>query len=242
MRGVSSHRVVGITALFFGLLAALSTWAGIDWTSTDDRNGDGRPDVWRTYDQAGHLIEVAVDSNFDGRSDVHEYYTGGDLVRRESDRNFDDRVDLVEEFDATTHVPVRATVDTDFDGTADVLTLFEDGRPVYSVRATSGQRAHVEHQQAGTVRRPDGQSPIRAFKDPFAADTTVRSPRSMADSLILASTIPAVFTATPPVVASAALHSRFWPLAAQRLRGRTIVVPAPRGPPAPITVATSLAV
>src|SRR5579864_6721132 len=78
-----------------------------DRVRTEDRNGDGRPDVWRTYDRRGRLTEVAFDTNFDGRSDVLEYYDQGALVRRETDRNFDGRVDLVESFDRLTHERVR---------------------------------------------------------------------------------------------------------------------------------------
>ena len=41
---------------------------------TADNNGDGRPDVWRLYDGKGQLTEVDVDSNFDGHTDIQEYY------------------------------------------------------------------------------------------------------------------------------------------------------------------------
>ena len=53
-------------------------------------------------------------------------------MRRDSDRDFNDRVDLVQEFDPTTHEHVRTVVDVDSDGTADLLVLFQDGRPVFS--------------------------------------------------------------------------------------------------------------
>ena len=99
---------------------------------TEDQNRDGQPDVWREYDGLGRLAGVLVDTNFDGRSDVHEYYDDdGALVRRESDRDFNDRVDLVQEFDAKTRERARSVVDTDFDGTADLLVLFQGGKPVW---------------------------------------------------------------------------------------------------------------
>src|SRR5258708_5901630 len=93
------------------------------------------PDVWRSYTRDGRIASVAVDTNFDGRSDVQEFYQDGALVRRESDRDFNDRVDLVQEFDQTTQQIVRSVVDVNSDGVADLLVLFQDGRPVYTKSA-----------------------------------------------------------------------------------------------------------
>jgi hypothetical protein len=151
-------------------------------TSTDDRNGDGRPDVWRTYDADGQLVEVAVDSNFDGRSDVREIYAGGTLVRRESDRNFDDRVDLVEDFDATTHERVRSTVDVNFDGTADLQVLFRDGHPVYSSWAID-RRDLVSRDRVAlpaAAERAAAHGPLLAWDDPFSSEANLRTPIALA--------------------------------------------------------------
>src|SRR5260370_41394051 len=86
---------------------------GTGYVRTEDRNGDGRPDVWRVYGSDGRLREVGIDTNFDGRSDVREYYDSGALIRRESDRNFNDQVDLVEDFDPITHAHIRSVIDLD---------------------------------------------------------------------------------------------------------------------------------
>src|SRR4051812_42651533 len=115
-----------VGACLLGALALLVIAA-----PTTDRNRDGRPDIWRSYDPRGQVAEVAIDSNFDGRSDIREYYRGGALVRRETDRDFNDRVDLVQEFDPKTRELVRAVTDLDFDGVADLLELFHGGRTVY---------------------------------------------------------------------------------------------------------------
>jgi hypothetical protein len=123
--------LAGVSAVACAAVAAVSLWPSAGNTRVEDRNGDGRPDVWRVYDQQRQLSEVSIDTNFDGRSDVEEYYDRGALVRRESDRDFSDRVDFVEEFDATTHEHVRSVADVDFDGKADLLELFQAGRLVY---------------------------------------------------------------------------------------------------------------
>ncbi|HEV3060696.1 MAG TPA: hypothetical protein VGY48_20800 [Vicinamibacterales bacterium] len=145
---------------------------------TEDRNADGRPDVWRQYDLGGQLAEVAIDTNFDGRSDIQEYYGRGGLVRRESDRNFDDRVDLIEEFDEATHEQIKSVVDLDYDGSADLLVLFRDGRPVFAQRA--GPRAiqlpqpseSAPHDSERADRR--AADPLAGLADPFRGRAAVR--------------------------------------------------------------------
>jgi len=136
---------------------------------TEDQNGDGRPDVWRHYDARGELTRVDIDTNFDGRADRQEYYQSGALVRRELDRNFDDRVDLVEDFDAVSHEHVRSVLDVDFDGAADLLVLFQDGRPVFSETALARTATRARE----TGRRSSGD--LAALFDPFRGDLAVRS-------------------------------------------------------------------
>jgi len=147
---------------------------------TEDRNRDGLPDAWRQYDQSGRLTKLALDSNFDGLSDIAEYYDArGTLVRRESDRNFNGQVDLVEEFDPVTHDHARSVVDLDYDGRADLLVLFRDGRPVFSKQAPaagaapatgdgqdSAARSRLALSWAGDLLIP--------LSDPFRSDVTFR--------------------------------------------------------------------
>jgi hypothetical protein len=123
------------------------------------------------------VATVDVDTNFDGRSDVQEYYDGGALVRRESDRDFDDQVDLVQEFDAGTRQSVRSVTDVDFDGSADLLVLFDGGRPVYSkwkpVFAHGDPSGSGGHSSTTSQRRADDR--LGALEDPFDGDLVVRA-------------------------------------------------------------------
>src|SRR5690242_5277313 len=124
--------LTGVCAFAVTLCVAVLAFQSDAHLRTEDHNRDGRPDVWRTYDRHGVLARVALDTNFDGRSDVQEYYERGTLVRRESDRDFNDRVDLIQEFDSKTSESRRSVVDVDFDGTADLLVLFQGDRPVFT--------------------------------------------------------------------------------------------------------------
>jgi hypothetical protein len=127
---------------------------------------------------------VAIDTNFDGRSDIHEFYERGTLVSRESDRNFDDRVDLVEQFDYTTHDEIRAVEDVDYDGTADLLVLFQDGHPVFSKWAHRVVPAAAIGASAPTPRAAarTADDPLTPLDDSFRTDLAVRAIRVVADS------------------------------------------------------------
>ena len=171
--------------------------------TTADMNGDGRPDVWRYSDPSGRLIRIVRDTNFDGRSDVEESYANGRLTKRESDRNFDDRVDLREDFSATTGAHVRSVVDADFDGIADLLVLFDNGRPVHSRWA---ERAPEGPQLAVPILESPGRdssNSLRALDDPFASNLRVQADDERTDNVtvvgILSSARPmwAAWRATP---------------------------------------------
>jgi hypothetical protein len=219
--------VLGV--LILATVTAFSLWPTSRRVSTDDRNGDGRPDVWRTYDRQGQVVEIAVDSNFDGRSDVREYYLGGELVRRESDRNFDDRIDLVEDFDATTHQHIRSVADSDFDGTADLLVLFNDNRPVFSKRAPLRVQGATRKDRVIPGRR--GDAPLAQFADPFTSDITLRSAPITPATIESVGTIIGVTVCPTPDDIRVRVVSAVDRLHRQPRVNLAIRVQSPRGPP-----------
>jgi hypothetical protein len=176
-RATGRSFMISLSALACVMGAVLSLWPAALEVRTEDLNRDGRPDVWRVYNRRGQVASVSVDTNFDGRSDVQEYYDGGALVRRESDRDFDDQIDLVQEFDAATRQSVRSVTDVDFDGSADLLVLFEAGRPV-SARWKSGFTPGEPHSGGGVaplaipLRTADNR--LVTFLDPFSGELAIR--------------------------------------------------------------------
>jgi len=154
-------------------VAALEIWPGDRRTRAGDQNHDGRADIWRRYDSRGQLTEIDVDSNFDGSPDIEEYYRGGVLVRRNSDRDFNGQTDLVEEFDPETHGQTRSVVDVDYDGIADLLVLFRDGRPVFSKRTLTIQSADLRRRIVPAALRRDAVA-LAPLADPFESDSSVR--------------------------------------------------------------------
>jgi len=179
VKHLSSRFIALLCIVACATVAAVEVWPDARGLRTEDHNGDGRPDTWRRYDSRGQLTEIDVDSNFDGRSDIQEYYERGVLVRRESDRNFNGQADLIEEFDAETHGHIRSVVDIDYDGTADLLVLFRDGRPVFSKRTWSPKRDAIPTPSVPSLHQ-DGATRLARLIDPFASDTAVRATHTAA--------------------------------------------------------------
>jgi hypothetical protein len=166
-----------LLSIFVCTSAALaSMWVPLGGTQTEDLNRDGRPDVWRSYNRDGRIASVSVDTNFDGRSDVQEFYENGSLVRRESDRDFNDQIDLVQEFDQSTQQIVRSVADVNSDGVADLLVLFQDGRPVYSKWAQANRPVAARDSIAEKTSRT-ADAPLVSLVDPFSADLAFKAIR-----------------------------------------------------------------
>jgi hypothetical protein len=227
--------VVSLCALACATAAIAPLWRAAGYVRTEDRNGDGRPDVWHTYDRLGQLSEVTVDTNFDGRSDVHEYYERGALLRRELDRDFDDRVDLIQEFDPATREPTRSVVDVDFDGRADLLVLFRDGQPVFSKWAAPAAPVAASTQALYADARPRASAGQQArLDDPFSHDLSVSPARgtSASGGSVGLSTSGGLPSSTDVVGALAPL-SDISDCRVSRPTSATVVPYSPRGPPAP---------
>jgi hypothetical protein len=232
MNHLSARFVALLCVVSCVTVAAVEVWPAARGVRTADQNGDGRPDVWRHYDNRGQLTEVDVDSNFDGRPDIEEYYERGVLVRRETDRNFNGQADLVQEFDAATHAPTRSVVDIDYDGTADLLVLFRDGRPIFSERTCPLKRSALPRPNPPAVDQGSA-SHLARLMDPFESETALRATRIVASDdgyvgLSTSGSLPcARITTVSPMAASARLLARDPQTDALKFLRRT----SPRAPP-----------
>jgi hypothetical protein len=230
------HRslVVSVCAIACAALTATSLWSLAGHIRTADRNGDGRVDIWHTYDRHGHPSKVVIDTNFDGRVDVHEYFERGAFVRRESDRDFNDRIDLVQEFDPTTSEHARSLIDVDFDGSADLFVLFRGGQPVLSKWAHPDTPVPLRTDSAlhHSASPKTARGHLANLTNPFGGDLAVRAVRVAAgcdDWVGLSSSggLPTSCTvvASPLAVSSNASESH------SDLSAATVRQYSPRGPP-----------
>jgi hypothetical protein len=172
-----SAKIVALLCVVSCATLAAEVWPGGQQVQIGDQNGDGRPDLWRRYDDHGRLTEIDRDTNFDGSPDILEYFRSGVLVRRESDRNFNGQTDLVEEFDPGTQAQTRSVMDVDYDGIADVLVLFLDGRPVFSRRIGDLNKA-AQQQHGPSAASSRSGVPLAALIDPSDSETSVRADRT----------------------------------------------------------------
>lgn len=222
-RGFQWIAVVCMIALTAG--AVVQSWPVGPRLRAEDRDGDGRPDVWRIYDQQGQLVEIDLDTNRDGRPDVQEHYRHGVLVRRESDRNFNGQIDLVEEFGSPGVEPVRELIDVDYDGSADLLILFQNGRPVAVKEAPKAVSAPAQTRAAAPAR-----GVLIALLNPFANDNTFQGVVPTADPWVGLAPSTAVAAAAPSVDAPASVSVSIV-AAPDRLSSIRPTVRSPRGPP-----------
>ena len=225
-----------------GVLSCVGTAAGSLFLRSgsvhvEDRNGDGRPDLWRFYDAAGQLRRTLTDTNFDGASDLDEYYQHGVIARRVVDRNFDQRADRDDEFDLITHERVRSVVDVDFDGSADLLVLFQNGQPVFTKRASDLPPGATHVNVPPSAPGPDGTQGFAPMVDPFRGTAAFHAPRTIAQldwTVALTSTggLPvAPVRAGPPAVAATVGRTNSTSFAS------TARTPSPsRGPPSPFLI------
>jgi hypothetical protein len=184
MKGRLGKCIASICVVVCALVTVVSVHPTVERVRTEDRNGDHRPDVWLRYDDRGERAEVDIDTNFDGRPDVQEYYEHGTLVRREVDRNFNGRTDVVEEFDADTRTHTRSVVDVDDDGTADLLVLFRGDQPVFSKYLPSSKLSVT---QVGVTPAPGSpavpprhrRDKLVPLEDPFRAETSLTRSRRL---------------------------------------------------------------
>ncbi|MGO9452092.1 MAG: hypothetical protein ACLQDV_13785 [Candidatus Binataceae bacterium] len=89
------------------------------------RDRYGHPDQWLYRINNGEY-KILIDTNGDGRPDILKTYKGDQLVEIDSDRNFNGQIDLVQEY--SQGVLVREIHDDDFDGKPESIRTFRGGK------------------------------------------------------------------------------------------------------------------
>jgi hypothetical protein len=84
-----------------------------------DLNGDGKPDVWKTFSIIGG---PATDEDGVATGKVERL-----LARSEMDVNFDGKVDMLQVYNKDA-VMIREEMDLDFDGNIDAVDFYRDGK------------------------------------------------------------------------------------------------------------------
>ena len=107
------------------LLAAATLGAQAVTVTTDDVNGDDRPDTWFEHHR-GRIVSFRADRDFDGVVDHHIRYDGaGRKEFEEFDFDYDEAMDDFYYF--TDGVLERQEIDSNFDGAIDTWVFLDSG-------------------------------------------------------------------------------------------------------------------
>lgn len=66
--------------------------------ASEDRNFDGRKDIWHSYDNRGVIERSKADDSFDGDIDAWYEYSNGVVSIRRMDLDHNNKIDLIEEY------------------------------------------------------------------------------------------------------------------------------------------------
>ena len=99
----------------------------------EDKNKDGKPDSWISYDDNNRPLKIENDRNFDGKPDLWIIYGEKSARVTQIDLNFDGRPDMYSYYRYSQRVKLE--IDTDYDGKLDQINEYSDGRLVKMQRA-----------------------------------------------------------------------------------------------------------
>ncbi len=117
-----------------------------------DLNGDGGADQWSWVSGSGALFMMERDLDFDGTSDMYEYFEGNTVVEQEFQLDFDRAVDMVAYY--ANGQLVRKEMSTTFDGQFTLIKFYDASGQLIRVERDGDSDGRVdvwEFYTAGTL-------------------------------------------------------------------------------------------
>ena len=102
-------------------------------TKTEDKNNDGKPDMWMYYDDTNRPTKIESDRNYDGKVDLWIIYGNKGTRVTQIDMNFDGRPDMYSYYQYSQRIKLE--LDSDYDGKLDQVNEYRDGRVVKMQKA-----------------------------------------------------------------------------------------------------------
>jgi len=100
---------------------------------TEDKNNDGRPDMWIYYDNNQRPVKIESDRNYDGKLDLWISYGEKGRRKTEIDMNFDGRPDMYSYYQYGQRVKLE--MDINYDGKLDQISDYRDGKLIKMQKA-----------------------------------------------------------------------------------------------------------
>lgn len=126
------HKIIIFCIIIvFGLSASLC-WA--EEIKKEDKNNDGKPDMWTYYDDNKRPVRIESDRNYDAKLDLWIFYGEKGQRQTQIDLNFDDRPDMYSYYKYGQRVKLE--IDIDYDGKLDQVNEYrDDGRLIKMQKA-----------------------------------------------------------------------------------------------------------
>jgi len=119
------HKII-ISTIIAAFLSSASLCLAKD-IKTEDKNGDGRPDMWIYYENE-IPVKIESDRNYDNKLDLWIIYGKNASRTTQVDLNFDGRPDMYSYYQYGRRVKLE--IDADYDGKLDQVNEYSDGRLV----------------------------------------------------------------------------------------------------------------
>ncbi len=125
------HKIIISHIIILSVLSASLCLA--EEIKKEDKNNDGKPDMWIYYDNNNRPVKIESDRNYDGKLDLWISY--GEKGRRKTgiDLNFDGRPDMYSYYQYGQRVKLE--MDIDYDGKLDQISDYRDGKLIKMQKA-----------------------------------------------------------------------------------------------------------
>jgi hypothetical protein len=137
--------IISCIIILFCLSASLCLAEDI---KKEDKNKDGKPDVWVYYDDNKRPVKIESDRNYDGKLDLWVSYGEKGQRRTEIDLNFDGRPDMYSYYQDGQRVKLE--IDIDYDGKLDQVNEYnKDGRLMKMQKANKNGKLETVFDMTG---------------------------------------------------------------------------------------------
>jgi len=120
------HKIINSHIIILFVLSTSLCFA--EEIKKEDKNNDGKPDMWIYYDDNKRPVKIESDRNYDGKLDLWISYGKKGQRRTGIDLNFDGRPDMYSYYQYSQRVKLE--IDFDYDGNLDQINKYMDNKIV----------------------------------------------------------------------------------------------------------------
>jgi hypothetical protein len=127
------HKIIIFYIIIVSSLSVSLCWA--EEIKKEDKNNDGKPDMWIYYNDNKKPVKIESDGNYDGKPDLWISYGEKGQRRTEIDLNFDGRPDMYSYY--LYGQRVKLEIDIDYDGKLDQVNEYYNNSKLIKMQKTN---------------------------------------------------------------------------------------------------------